>query len=200
MNKPKTISNEESDKLIHWLDNRYKTIFDLAVQSGLRISDILNLRVKDVSNPMTVYEKKSKRKRTFTITDKLYNQLIFLSDLKSKNDYVFESHSKTGVSVHRSTIHRHIKKAAQWSRMDCSTHSARKLYAQNILKETGSVEAVQKAMNHHKLSTTLTYLDIVPQDVTEAQEHATKHSKTSIFKRISNFIDKFIDKINHYKE
>ena len=190
LNKPKSITNVEAGELIHWLDHRFKIIFDLAVQSGLRISDILQLRVKDLHNPMTVYEKKSKRKRTFPITEKLFAQLTFLTDFKRDDDLLFESHHKHAVGLHRSTVHRHIKKAAKYSRTDCSTHSARKLYAKNVLERTGNVEDVQKALNHQKLSTTMLYLDIPQHNDAEIEIHATIRPKTSIFKRISEFFTK----------
>jgi integrase len=192
--KPKTITNNQAADIINWLDGRYKVIFDLACQSGLRISDILSLKVKDLSNPMTVYEKKSKRKRTFPISDRLYRNLQYLADLKNKDDFVFESHSKTGVSVHRSTIHRHIKKTQPWTSCEASAHSARRLYAQNILTRTGSVEKVQQALHHHKLSTTLAYLDNMPQNVKLPEEIATERQRENIFVRILLFIKKIFQK------
>jgi len=185
INTPKTITNEQSGNILYWLTGRYKIIFDLAVQSGLRISDILSLQVKDIYNPMTIYEKKSKRKRTFAISNELYKRLCVLVDFsRGPDSYIFESHHKNAVSVHRSTVHRQIKKAAKWSGLDCSAHSARKLYAQNALQETGSVEKVQKLLNHQKISTTYRYLQQNPPD---ADESATEQPRLNIFSRFIKF-------------
>jgi integrase len=143
---------------------------------------------------MTVYEKKSKRKRTFPISEELHTNLKYLCDFKQDSDFLFESHHKHGVSVHRSTIHRKIKKALKWQNKsipDASSHSARKLYAQNIYEETGSVEKVQQALHHRKISTTLAYLDKLQQKVAEIEKTATQYAAaTNIFCKIRNFIKK----------
>jgi integrase len=194
MNTPKSITNEEAAQLIYWLDNRFKVIFELACQSGLRISDILSLKVKDLYNPMTVYERKSRRKRTFAISNELYNNLRYLADYKSGDDYVFESHAKRGVSLHRSTIHRHIKKALFWSDFDASAHSARKLYAVNVMDATGSVEKVRQALNHRKTSTTLAYLKNVRQDSGKHIKTATDNPRGNIFAGIFSFIKRIFRK------
>jgi len=159
MNRPKTISGEQANKLYLWLDGRYKIIFALAVQTGLRISDILRLKVKDLYNPMHVWESKSKRYRDVAVSNDIYAYLEKFAGHRSPDSFLFDSWHKSGVSVHRSTIHRHIKKALKFVNFDASAHSARKLYAQNVYKDTNSVEAVQKSLNHQKITTTLTYLD-----------------------------------------
>jgi integrase len=187
MNKAKFITGDQSKQLVYYLDSRFKILFELAVESGLRISDLLALRVKDIKNPMTIYETKSKRKRTFVISEKLLRNLQFLCDYGKNGDYVFQSARGRTKHVHRSTIHRQIKKALKWLDFDASAHSARKLYANTIYKATGSVESVQKALNHQKLSTTLAYLEIPQQDITEIEKNATQKQK-NIFQKFAGFI------------
>jgi site-specific recombinase XerD len=58
------------------------------------------------------------------------------------------------------TYHRRLKEAARALQIDFSAHSMRKLYALNIFSRTGSLEAVQQAMNHKYIATTATYLGI----------------------------------------
>jgi integrase len=132
----------------------------LAIKSGLRVSDLLRVRVGDIGKEMTVHEWKSKRKRKFKIGKKLLAELNSITGGKSDGDYLFASTRKPGIPIHRSTVHRRIKRAIQTLKFDCSAHSTRKLYAQLIYKDTGSVRKVQKAMNHHNITTTATYLDI----------------------------------------
>jgi len=192
INRPKTITNKQAGDLSYWLEGRFAVLFDLACESGLRISDILNLKVKDVSkNPMTIHEKKSKRSRTIKISDELFKKLEWQAAAGRPNDYVFNSHHKNGVPLHRSTIHRRIKKAIMTLKFDASAHSARKLYAQNIFSETGSVEAVQKALNHHRTDTTRAYLDLPQHQVHPPQKNATGRAGNA-FKRIWQKIKNFL--------
>ena len=166
MNRPKTITNKNAEDITYWLDSKYKLVAMLAIETGLRISDILDLRKKDIKSPnMRIYEKKSRQYRKFKISENLHKKLKDFTVMHFDKDFIFRS-SRTGVDhVHRTTIHRNIKKAIKWLKFDCSAHSLRKLYAMNVLTETGSIYAVQRNLNHQKLSTTLTYLDIPTPEV-----------------------------------
>ena len=139
-----------------------RVMIRLAIKSGLRVSDLLRVKVGDIGKEMTVHEWKSKRKRTFKVGKKLYAELKSLTGGKSDGDFLFQSSVKPNKPIHRSTVHRRIKRAikAGLLKFDCSAHSTRKLYAQLIYKDTGSIKKVQKAMNHHNAITTATYLDI----------------------------------------
>jgi len=154
------MSKKKSRKLLQRLDERDRALVSLMIKSGLRISDALKVTAGQVAKQMTVYESKSKRSRTFKIGKKLYRELNRLALGKENSDILFTGARTATKHVHRSTIHRRIKKALKTLKFDASAHSARKLFAQNIYKRTGSVKKVQKAMNHHRITTTAAYLDI----------------------------------------
>ena len=79
MIRPKTISNGDALDLIHWIDGVHKLIISVAIQTGLRISDILSLKRRDVkSRQMRVWESKSKRHRDVEITETLHSKLMQL--------------------------------------------------------------------------------------------------------------------------
>jgi integrase len=189
LNKPPAISGDQAAKIIRWLNGRYKIIFQLAVESGLRISDLLKLKCGDVrTSKFTIYETKSRRKRTFTISDGLFKDISWQAAFGRDDDYVFQSHHKTGRPIHRTTIHRAIKKALKFvpqCDFSASTHSARKLYARTIFDQSGSIRSVQRALNHQKLSTTMTYLDFPQQNDPENEKSATLWQKFKT--KIKNF-------------
>ena len=172
MNRPKSITPTQADNIKAQLMGKYNVLTQLAIESGLRISDLLNLRVKDAQKKLTVYERKSRRKRTVELSDKLVKALQYISYPGRDDDFIFNSDRKHGAHIHRSTVHRRIKKASKTLGIDCSAHSMRKLYAQNVLRSTGSIEAVQRSLNHQKIDTTLTYLDMAPDGLPVARENS----------------------------
>ena len=189
MKKPKMITPEQAKELEERLFWRYKTIFAVSVESGMRISDVLKLKCGDVKkNPLTVYETKSKRKRTFELSEKTFWELEWQASTGRASDYVFQSERDPKKHVHRSTVHRQIKKALTALEFDASCHSARKLYARNIYDATNSVYAVQEALHHQKLSTTLRYLDFPQQNEPEIRKKATKFQ--NICNRFNNWVKK----------
>jgi integrase len=160
MKKPKVITNSQAERMIRRMEYRDQLLIRLAIQSGLRISDLLRIRNQDISKIMTVYESKSRRDRTFRLDDDLYADLRKHAYYKKKSAYVFHSARDASKPTHRTTIHRRIKNACKGLKINASAHSTRKLYAYNKFAETQSLRAVQDAMHHRNILTTLAYLDI----------------------------------------
>jgi integrase len=173
MKKPKPITNDQAAKLLRRLDRRDQLLIRLAIQSGLRVSDILNLKKEAIKKTMTVFETKSKRERTFKIDTELYQDLKNFTKYKKNASYVFHSSRSLMKPVHRTTIHRRIKKALKGLKFNASVHSTRKLYAHNIFSETHDLKKVQEALHHRNLMTTLAYLDIDPSVMLQACNEVT---------------------------
>jgi integrase len=141
-------------------------LMSVGVETGLRISDLLALKVSQLtSGRFTLTEKKNKNVREFVLlpdTYDFYTSYVFLNRLK-KHHFLFFS-SRKGFPL------RHKPMSRQWaarifartaSRMQIkhfSTHSMRKTFACRLFASTGRVDVVQRALGHKHLSTTLIYL------------------------------------------
>jgi len=158
--KPETITKKQAESIIRRLDYRERLLIRLAIESGLRISDILKLKVGDIKKTMTVYESKSKKFRTFKISEELYAELKKMTRYKKKASVLFYSARQPTKAMHRSTIHRKIKTALKPLKFNASAHSMRKLYAHTVFAETHDLKKVQEALNHKHIFTTCAYLDI----------------------------------------
>ena len=165
MKKPHSITNQQADRLIRRLEHRDQLLLRLAIETGLRISDLLKLKVSDIKKNMTVYETKSRRSRSFKISDELFRDLKNFTRYKRHSSILFYSARNKQKSVHRSTIHRRIKKACRGLKFNASAHSTRKLFARNVFHRTGTLKSVQETLNHRNLIVTLTYLDIDPAEI-----------------------------------
>ena len=167
MKKPGTITKQDAEEIMRRLDARDRDIFWIGYETGLRIGDILKLTIGDVQhNPLNIYETKSKRRRCIEISEELHEHLQKKYKYRwsfgggNAHTLIFRGNRGTGRAINRSTYYRRLKKAATALEMHFSAHSARKLYAKNIFELTGSVAAVQEALNHKYITTTATYLDI----------------------------------------
>jgi len=128
MNKVKFITQEQANLLYIRLSRPHKLIFALGMETGLRISDILRLRTRDIENPITVYVGRTKELRAFPLSEWLFSELISYADNELPERYIFASQRKRRRSVSRTTYHRHIKRALTDLDFDCSAHSTRKLF------------------------------------------------------------------------
>ena len=171
MKKPKMITQEQAEKIIQQLNRRDRLIFQLAIETGLRISDVLSLKARQVSKMMTVLETKTGKYKNVELSDALlaelepykYEYLGTQRQIKILCDHekwLFLSPRNAQKHLHRVTYHRRLKKAAVASCVNVSAHSTRKLYAMNKFSETGDIFEVQNLLNHKYTSTTAAYLDI----------------------------------------
>jgi integrase len=182
MKKPGTITQADAEKILGQLNPlQDRDIFWISCETGLRIGDILKLRVCDVQrNPLDVYESKSRRRRYIEISDELHQHLKqkykYRFSFGSDNSFnlLFKSPRGTGKAINRSTYYRRLKRATTGLEINCSAHSGRKLYAKSIFERYGNVPAVQNAMNHKYITTTAAYLDI---DLTKLLENYKPEEK-----------------------
>jgi integrase len=130
----------------------------LSLETGLRISDILKLKTKDVSILLRVRESKTKKWKTVKLSENLYTRLKAYAS--NSDNIVFKSLRKPGTHLNRSTYHRHLKRACMALKIDCSAHSARKLYAWNIFELSENIFDVKNALQHEYITTTAAYLDV----------------------------------------
>lgn len=152
------IDKEKEEIFIKRLNYNYKLIYLLGCATGLRISDIVQMKKKvlEIKEP-TIREQKTGKPKRIYIPVKLRNELKEYS--KYNKEYIFESRSKTG-HITRQAVHKHFKKVAEELRINknIGTHSMRKKYAEKQLKKGKSYTFVQNKLNHDHLADTLLYL------------------------------------------
>jgi len=162
LNKASSITNEQADAILRKLAHEERLIFRIAVETGLRITDILQLKASALSKYIHVVERKTKKLRTVELSDELLNDLVKHRGLwyDKPIQWLFKGRRDVLKPYNRMTYHRRLKQAARALQIDFSAHSMRKLYAQNIFERTGDIFAVQKALNHKYVTVTATYLGI----------------------------------------
>jgi len=128
-------------------------IFYLGVISGLRISDLLALRVRDVGDAFRVVESKTKKIKLVQLPPEgwLFLQAYIDWRCLRPDDLLFPTT--------RQTVHKYFKKAAEDLGLDgIGPHSMRKIYAWNVFRVSGCLNTTRKALNHKYASTTVLYL------------------------------------------
>lgn len=145
------------------LGTRDKLIFDICIETGTRIDDVLDLRCWQIhDNKITVLESKTNKIRSVTISEDLYERLRGSVKGKHNLSFVFrgKGNPKQRKKVNRSTFWRHMVEAAHqcgYKTENYTPHSLRKVYAVRQFQKTRSLEAVRKDLGHKHLSTTMLY-------------------------------------------
>ena len=156
-------------------------LFDLAIDSKLRASDLVKLRVRDVSHGdciaarTMVMQQKTQRPVQFEITEQTRDALaawIQCARLRTE-DFLFPS--RVNKSPHLST-RQYARIASGWVReigLDTAaygTHTMRRTKASLIYRRTKNLRVVQLLLGHTKLESTVRYLGIEVDDALEMAE------------------------------
>ena len=128
---------------------------EVALDTGLRISDVLALRSDQLgSQRITVREQKTGKLRRVYLSQSLWERLR----ASSGSLYVFEGRDSPTRHRTRQAVWKDVRRAAKAMRVShISCHSARKVYAVDIYRKRG-LAAAQAALGHDRPETTLIYL------------------------------------------
>ncbi len=144
-------------------------VVDMALSTGLRVSELASLKVKDVDlkrGCITVIrlKRKKKIKESMAIGNSLAKHLKdFIGDRKSGPLFVGSRGPLTAQGLQ--CIWRETMKRAGLPK-ELSIHSARHTIAVHLLKKTGNLRFVQKQLGHASPATTANmYADISFEDM-----------------------------------
>lgn len=138
-------------------------LFVFGINSGLRISDIIHLKVLDVRNAdyLKVREKKTKKVRRIKITITLRNEIDKYIRSMADSDYLFPSR-KGQQPISRVQAWKIVNDAAREVGINDSigTHTLRKTFGYHFYQKTKDVAMLQKIFGHNSPSVTLRYIGI----------------------------------------
>lgn len=147
------ITAEESKKMEKRLKYPYNAIWIIGTANGLRISDVLNLTLKNIGNgrPTVTIRKTNKSKRIYI--PKRAQRLVYA------NESLRDTNSPTW-NISRQAVHKAFNKAAHELGITANvgTHTMRKTYAYKLLNNGKTYKYIQNKLQHDNLGDTLRYL------------------------------------------
>ena len=148
------------------------TALMLEANLGLRISDVLRLRLSDIVKDgeryrLAMIEQKTGKARTFTVPLALY-QFIRCYCL----DHTIPPEHRIFPLTER-TVQRHLQQVCDYlGYAGIGTHSFRTYYATEIYKNNGyNIALVQQLLQHSSTAVTQRYIGIQQQEVEKAIEN-----------------------------
>ena len=145
---------QEVQRVLAALMPQNRLIIETILQTGLRITDVLELRTKDLKTSMWVTEKKTGKKHRCGIKKDLFDAIL----AQSGPEWAFPGR-KPDCHKTRQAVWHDVKRAAEAFRLkqNVGTHSFRKVYAVKLLEKYGDIKRVQRAMAHYTPSITAIY-------------------------------------------
>ena len=135
-----------------------------AYGTGLRLSELVNLKIKDIdSQRMTIFVRNSKGKKDrYTILPKkLLYELRSYYQIFQPKEWLFHS-AKPGQQLGRDSIQRTFRMAKKRAGLtkEGGIHTLRHCFATHLLEAGTDIRTVQHFLGHSDISTTMVYLHV----------------------------------------
>ncbi|MEH6957245.1 tyrosine-type recombinase/integrase [Neobacillus drentensis] len=141
-------------------------MFLLGINTGLRVSDLLQLKVKDLKGKKKVIVKEGKTDKPRTIhLHNIYEELSdYIKGLDS--EWLFPSR-KGNKPITRIQAYRQLNKAADMCDISegIGTHTMRKTFGYWYYKQSKDIATLQRILNHSHPEITLRYIGITDEEI-----------------------------------
>ena len=156
-------------------NDRIATALVLEANLGLRIEDILDLRLCDIVSDgdrhrLDLIERKTRKKRVFTVPEQIY-QYILLYAINAgikENERLFQTSERN--------VQKYLLKVTDYLGYEnIGTHSFRKFFGTEIYNKNGyNIALVQQLLQHSSIAITQRYIGISSQMQEEALRNHIK--------------------------
>jgi len=187
---PKTLSIEEIDKLldINLTDAfsfRNKAMLELMYSSGLRVSELINVKIHDIdiSNCIIRIMGKGSKERIVPLGDYAIKYIeLYLKKHREKlikrelNDYLFLNNH--GEHLTRQGFFKILKTIAKEKNIktEFSPHTLRHSFATHLLNGGADLRSIQEMLGHSDISTTQIYTHVSKEKLKENYNNFHPHA------------------------
>ncbi|MBN2348419.1 MAG: tyrosine-type recombinase/integrase [Bacteroidales bacterium] len=161
---PVVLSQEEIKSIFEEVHNiKHKTLLSLIYSAGLRISEVINLQIKDIdTHRKIIHIKRAKgaKDRLVGLSEKMADMLSNYYSMCEPGEFLFEGpgggrYSDTSI---RNIFRRAVKKAGIRRRV--TVHSLRHSYATHLLEQGTDLRFIQMLLGHSSSRTTEIYTHV----------------------------------------
>ena len=167
---PVVLSRDEVRRILGVIDNlKHRTMLALIYSSGLRLSELITLKVKDINlDELTIHvrEGKGRKDRITIFSEKIKDDVERFMKNKQPDDYLFLSAVKDDYGKHRRLSGRTVQKVLENAQKragitkKATPHDLRHSFATHLLENGVAISHIQKLLGHKNISTTTIYAKV----------------------------------------
>lgn len=159
---PKVISKEKIKIMIDFCENlKHKLIIKFLYSSGLRLSELLNLKRSDIdfdNNLILVRQGKGAKDRMTLLSESLKNDLLkYYSNYEFKTNYVFEGRKG---KYSKKSVQKILERLGKKIGIKIHPHMLRHSFATRLLENGTDLRYIQKLLGHSSSKTTEIYTHV----------------------------------------
>lgn len=175
---PSIFAEEEIKKMIQATENlKHRSMICLAYAGGLRVSEIVNLKLADIDSKrmvITLRQAKGKKDRQVMLSDKLLVLLrTYFKEYKPKQ-WLFEGQYGDQYSTRSVQEVMQQAKAKAGIRKKGAVHALRHSFATHLLEGGTDILSIKELLGHNSLKTTMMYTHVSKKHLSKIQSPLDK--------------------------
>lgn len=138
-------------------------MYMFGIYTGLRISDILKFRVREVRERNSIYirEKKTGKEKRFILNQHLKQIIAEYISGKKNYEYLFPSPKKRNAPISRQQAYNVIREAGEhFGVLQLGTHTLRKTFGYHMYQKNHDAAMLMDLFNHASIDITLRYIGV----------------------------------------
>lgn len=168
---PTVLSQKEIQAILATINNlKHKLILSVMYAGGLRVSEVINLKIGDVdleNKTLAILKGKGRKDRITILPEKIIPQLKLIIEACDTSDYLFPS-NRGGKLTSRS-VQKIFQEALKKSKIKktAGCHSLRHSFATHLLESSVDIRYIQELLGHSNLKTTQIYTRVAKHNLTK---------------------------------
>lgn len=155
-------------------DMRNAVLFATGIYTGLRISDILLLRVRDVRGKEYIRLREKKTGKEKKIKLNKFLKRLYAGYIEGKKDYecMFPGKERINKPITRQQVYNILQDAAEHIGIvdAIGTHTMRKTFGYHYYQKTKDIGMLMEIFNHDHPSITLRYIGITQTNISKVYD------------------------------
>lgn len=161
---PVVLNRDEISKIIEVTkNNKHRLLLSLAYGAGLRVSEVVALKVKDIDLDqlsLIVRSGKGAKDRVTILPEKLVDELRSGMAGRDINEYVFESERGGRLTTRTAQVVFEKSMKLAGIKKSATFHSLRHSFATHLLENGVDVRYIQQLLGHASITTTQLYTKV----------------------------------------
>ncbi|MEK6877998.1 MAG: site-specific tyrosine recombinase/integron integrase [Nanoarchaeota archaeon] len=168
---PIVLTKEEVAKLINSSSGKSKLMIKLLYSSGLRVSELVNLKIKDIdlenAKGFVRQGKGSKDRQFFLLKDLCTEIKKYIEKRNMKSDYLFSNSNSKALTSRN--IQQIIKRSAMKAGIQkkVTPHTLRHSFGTHHLEAGTDIRKIQVLLGHSRIDTTMLYTKVSEKTLQE---------------------------------
>lgn len=161
---PDVLANDEVMKILCSIyNNKHKLLISTLYGSGLRVSEVCNIKIKDVNIKdlsLRIHNSKGNKDRLTVISEKSVPGLMLLMNNRRAEEYLFVTRDNKKYS--RRTVQKIFSDALERSGLQRSPtcHTLRHCFATHLVESGVDIKTVKGLLGHKSIKTTMIYVNL----------------------------------------